>query len=104
MNSKYLDPKLKERYMEDFRNLLSIKKSTWKLDSGLRDNFIRINSNEYIHALYSKKLYVSELYKDNTYLKFCYSKEVEQKLFRAFLPKLIFDYYSFSDTILYYEF
>ena len=104
MNCKYLDPKLKERYMIDFKKLLSITKPTWKLDPGLRDIFIKINSNEHIHTLYSKKHDINDLYKDDSYLKFCYSKEVEKNLFRSLLPELILNYNSLSDTILYYEF
>ena len=55
MKFKFLTPKEKIAYMNDFNNF--VLKSTdeyWKLDDGLSDILININKNKSIQTLYSK--------------------------------------------------
>ncbi len=55
--SIYLNPELKAYYMADFDYLLnSVEDDFWKIDSGLTELLVRINQNEGLQTLYSKKI------------------------------------------------
>jgi len=100
----YLDKAKKKNYMDYFRALLNCKLEFWQLDLGLQDILIQINANECLQTLYSKKHGLNDLYDEDSYLKFCYYKEVELQLFRFILPDLISSYNCRPDTALYYDF
>lgn len=104
MRDIYLDKAKKKNYMDYFRVLLNCKLEFWQLDFGLQDILIQINANEYVQTLYSKKHGLNDLYDEDSYLKFCYYKEVELQLFRFILPDLILSYNCRPDTALYYDF
>jgi hypothetical protein len=93
--------------MTDFNNhvLKYNKPGSWKLDDGLAEILTEINKNEYIQTLYSKKPDICKPGLVNeSYLKICYDKKIELKLFREIIPdfKCSFNdpysefYYTFS--------
>jgi len=100
----YLDKEKKIKYMDYFQTLLNCKLEFWQLDNGLQDILIQINANEYVQTLYSKRHGINDSVSEESYLEFCYYKEVELQLFRFVLPYFISKYNSRPDTILYYDF
>lgn len=100
----YLDKAKKKTYMESFHALLNCKLDFWQLDPGLQDIMIHINENEYVQTLYSKKHGLNDFNGHDSYLKFCYYKEIELHLFRIIIPDLILSYNCRPDTCLYYDF
>lgn len=91
MNNIYLTPELKDYYMRDFENnILTIRHELWKLDDGLINILIEINKNKNIQTLYSK--WWSNSFTSMTsesYLTFCYTKQIELNLFRFVIPELL---------------
>lgn len=92
---KYLNDELKEYYNNDFKKVLNIQSSDqneefkdgWEIDMLIRDQLININANNNIATLYSKfpnnnKEEGLLIFDPESYLRFCYKKEVELKLFR----------------------
>ena len=93
--------------MEDFvNNVLPYNKiDFWKLNEGLSDILININSNPLIQALYSKR--PSFKNPDNSrlsYLEFCYATEIELALFREVIPSLFLEVVLDLEERLYYLF
>jgi len=88
----YLDKAKKKNYMDYFHALLNCKLEFWQLDFGLQDILIHINANEYVQTLYSRKYGLNGFNGDDSYLKFCYSQEIELQIFRFILPDLISSY------------
>jgi hypothetical protein len=93
--------------MDDFiNNVIPFDKIVfWKLDEGLPEILSRINSNEYIHALYSKRpAFKTPADLSLSYLEICYSEEVELRLFREVIPSLFPETASDPEAKLYYMF
>ena len=107
MTDIYLTEEVKLRYMNDFiNNVLSFNRNeTWKLDEGLSDILSEINKNQYIQTLYSKKC-LSAVHGNESlsYLKFCYSQQIELKLFREVIPSIFYDLDVYEGTKFYYDF
>ncbi|MBL4861788.1 MAG: hypothetical protein JKY09_02065 [Crocinitomicaceae bacterium] len=108
MEDIYLTLESKEYYLKDFNeNVLTCKDNTWRLDQGLRDLLIKINTNGNFQTLYSKlhsdkKLPTS---RNDSYIQFAYKKDVEQKLFKGVLPRITKKYCGFADdTKCFYDF
>ena len=100
MNDIYLTKESKEWYMEDFQNILKIERNFWKIDNDeLKNNLIKINRNENVQSLYSKFKDETKLTDNLSYLEFCYTENIELKIFRKIIPYFIteyngeFDYY-----------
>jgi hypothetical protein len=107
MNDIYLTDNLKNRYMHDFEDhvLLYDKENAWKLDSGLAGSLISINKNPHIQTLYSKKdSFANVDYLHESYLEFCYSSNVELKIFREIIPQFSFDFIREFRSAFYYQF
>ncbi|MBW6482958.1 MAG: hypothetical protein K0B10_07840 [Vicingaceae bacterium] len=103
----YLNKAKKKKYMKDFDLLLNCKQDFWQLDFGVNDFLIKVNLNQNIQTLYSKKHNLNDFNCKLSYLKFCYFKEIELLLFRFVLPELILKYNNQKkreDTSLYYIF
>jgi hypothetical protein len=104
MQNIYLDKAKKKYYMDDFNALLNLTIEFWKLDNGLKDILIKINTNENIQTLYSKRHGLNDFFDDDSYLMFSYYEEVELQLFRFILPDLILRYNNRPKSTLYYVF
>lgn len=89
MEDIFLTPHLKDYYMNDFNNLLTIEDGFWALDNGfLKEKLIKINSNSLVQTLYSK--YGNQGPDDSvSYLEFAFCKTVEKKIFRSILPNIL---------------
>ncbi|ESU26568.1 hypothetical protein FLJC2902T_25400 [Flavobacterium limnosediminis JC2902] len=101
-SEKYLDENLKKYYINDFNNLLKLEKYFWEIDNQTLKNVLcSINMNNSIQTLYSK---YSNSQKDKcSYITFCFTKNIELKLFREIIPYFI-ENYNFSDNSCFYEF
>jgi hypothetical protein len=104
MQNIYLNKSKKKYYMDDFHVLLNCELEFWKLDAGIKEILIQINSNENIQTLYSKKHGLNNFHDDDSYLRFCYKREIELQLFRFLLPDLILKFNCRPDTCIYYDF
>lgn len=103
----YLNKAKKKEYEKDFDLLLNYNQDFWQLDSGVKEFLIKINSNQNIQTLYSKKHNLNDFNCKLSYLTFCYSKKIELRLFRIVLPELILKYNNQKKgegTSLYYIF
>jgi hypothetical protein len=107
MKSKYLNESLKKKYMNDFtdRVIPFDGSEAWKLDNGLAEILLSINSNPYIQSLYSKKdSFFNPGFLHESYLEFCYTPEVELKLFREVIPAFNYDFNKEFNSLFYYQF
>lgn len=99
MEDIFLNPKLKDYYMEDFNNLLMMEEGFWALDNGfLKQKLIEINSNPNIQTLYSK--YGIQGPDDSeSYIELAFTQNIELKIFRSILPNLIAKYSSITTNL-----
>jgi hypothetical protein len=107
MKSIYLNAGLKQKYMDDFINrvLPFDGPEAWKLDSGLSEILASINKNSNIQTIYSKKdSFASPGFLHESYLEFCYSAEIELKLFREVIPAFNYDFNKEFNSLFYYQF
>lgn len=107
MKSIYLDNRLKEKYMDDFINrVLPFNESeAWKLDEGVAEILISVNRNPNVQTLYSKKdSFASPGFLHESYLEFCYTPEIELKLFREVIPAFNYDFNKEFNSLFYYQF
>lgn len=107
MEDIYLTPELKTKYMIDFNEkVLTCEKESWKLDDGVRDFLIRINTNPHIQTTYSKRHQFNSFSAEHeSYLKFTYTSDVEQQIFKSFLPDVTATYcWGSDDDKSYYQF
>jgi ribosomal protein L33 len=108
MNEIYLTEELKKWYMDDFQNLLKIDKEFWEIDNAdLKSILIKINQNESIQTIYSKYKNNSNFIDKLSYLKFCYTENIELKLFREIIPFFITKYngeFEYSPSVCDYDF
>lgn len=107
MKSIYLNAPLKQKYMDDFINhvLPFAGPEAWKLDNGLGEILLSINGNSNIQSIYSKKdSFVSPGFLHESYLEFCYTSEVELKLFREVIPSFNYDFNKEFNSLFYYQF
>jgi hypothetical protein len=107
MDDIYLTRSGKRKYMDDFiNNVLPFNKiDFWKLDEGLADILVRINSSEYIQTIYSKR--ASFKNSENqilSYLEICYTDNIELHLFREVIPSLFLEINLDTEAKLYYLF
>lgn len=110
--NKYLTPELKSHYMNDFiNNVLTCDADFWTLDQDVKDSLIAINQNPNVQTLYSmKSVWIpgKSDAKNESYLKFAYSQNVEMELFKVFLPQITMMYcfndLSGNDSRCYYKF
>lgn len=89
----------KKKYMSDFKNnVLNCKDEFWGLDQGLENLLQSINENKLVQSLYSKKHYDGkEDSSGESYLKFCFHKDVELKIFREILPAALITFNRVED-------
>jgi len=93
MENIYLEKALKSFYMQDFQKLLLDERDFWKIDSQfVREALIKINESVNVQTLYSASNKRAGSVLENNYLKFCYTKNVELKIFREIIPTLILRY------------
>lgn len=107
MENIYLTAGSKEKYMHDFSNnvLLFNRDESWKLDPGLAEILTSVNRNSCIQTLYSKKDHFTSVeYLHESYLEFCYSKDVELEIFRKVIPSLNLDFIREAKSIFFYTF
>lgn len=105
MTEIYLTADLKRYLMNDFNtNVLKEANSFWKLDDGVKDFLIQINSNNNIQSLYSKKHQGGFGLSDNSYLQFAYSKEIELKIFREVIPYFLILFNKVDESKFTYSF
>ncbi|MDY0142022.1 MAG: hypothetical protein RBR97_09020 [Bacteroidales bacterium] len=105
MTDIYLNQELKAKYMADFENVLKVTNESWKLSEKIRQYLIKINENPKIQTLYSKfPEGKHELDHNESYLKFAYSKDIELKLFREFLPVFVGKYNQLKNSTFNYMF
>ena len=107
MTNIYLTKIRKQKYLQDFaNNVLPFNRiDIWKLDKGLESILIKINENDHIQSLYSKKdAFNKPEIRHESYIEFCYSSDVELILFRDIIPKMIFDFNKDFESKLYYDF
>jgi hypothetical protein len=107
MEEIYLTKDLKNKYMHDFmENVLHFnKESMWKLDEGLDEILVSINSNPNIQSLYSRKDSFSQVdFLHESYIELCYSRYVELMLFREVIPSFNYDFIKDSQCLFYYQF
>ena len=91
MNNIYLTKLRKRKYMDDFLNkvLPYNEKADYKLDEGLPDILTKINSNNYIQTLCSKRSsFKNPDCHHISYVEVCYTAEIELCLFREIIPLL----------------
>jgi hypothetical protein len=103
----YLNRELKEKYSRDFiSNVITFDSlEAWKLDEGLHDILREINENEHISTIYSKRCYVAiPDCQPLSYLEFCYSQNIELKLFRELIPSMFYQMDPLDGTRFYYDF
>lgn len=102
MKEIYLDSFLKEKYQLDFtNNVVECDNDFWKLDSDLGEILIKINQNNHVQTLYSKKC--NGRNSDLSYLQICYSKVIELHLLRSVIPRLT-EINLRDNAAFYYEF
>jgi hypothetical protein len=107
MKSIYLDDRLKKKYMDDFisRVIPFDGSEAWKLDYGLADILLSVNKNSNIQSLYSKNdSFANPGFLHESYLEFCYTPEVELKLFREVIPAFNYDFNKEFNSLFYYQF
>lgn len=107
MEDIYLTAESKKKYMDDFINSVLVfeKEETWKLDKGLSEILTRINRNPLVQTLYSRKdPFATVEYLHESYLEFCYSKDVELEIFRKVIPSLSLDFIREAKSIFFYTF
>jgi len=76
-------------YDQAFDHILNCDENFWKVDGGLTDNILLINSNNHIRTMYSKRgMDPVSTIKPLSYLEFCYSEQSKQKLIDNILPEL----------------
>jgi hypothetical protein len=98
---------MKKRYMHDFENhVLEYKKAdAWKLDAGLDHILSKINKNPHIQSLYSRKdSFEKAEYLHESYIEFCFSDNVELRLFREIIPSFNFNFIKEFRSVFYYQF
>ena len=107
MDDIYLTGSRKRKYMDDFiNNVLPFNKiDFWKLDEGLSDILVRINSSEYIQTIYSKRpSFKNSEHQTLSYLELCYTINIELCLFREVIPSLFLEINLDPEAKLYYLF
>jgi hypothetical protein len=108
MRNIYLTKNRKQKYLNDFvNNVLPFNKiPAWTLDNGLENSLIKINGNDHIQSICSKRnpFINQSSIRHESYIEFCYSSEIELILFRDFLPKMIFEFNKNFESILFYDF
>ncbi|MEY3498420.1 MAG: hypothetical protein RL308_89 [Bacteroidota bacterium] len=105
----HLFPELKDYYMKDFtENVLTYDSEFWELDEGLKEILIKINVNENVQTLYSKRYSSGKhMNEHESYLMFTYSSNVEQKLFKELIPEITTKYscgIGYDNTTCFYTF
>ena len=107
MDDIYLTGSGKRKYMDDFiNNVLPFNKMDfWKLDEGLPDILTGINSSKYIQTIYSKRASFKNPEKQTlSYLEFCYTDNIELRVFREVIPSLFLEINLDPEAKLYYLF
>lgn len=100
---KYLNSELKQYYQSDFENLTKNKdENFWNLDKGIVQDLKRINENNYLSTIYSKKFSWPEdksimVISGISYIQFVYRKEVEEELLKV-VTELEKEFSSIAET------
>jgi hypothetical protein len=85
----YLTTELKAYYMQDFnKNVLNCQDDFWKLDDNLRDLFIKINKNQNVQTLYSRRMNTTTDPNKVSMLWILYSAKTSIKTFKAFKKEI----------------
>ncbi|WP_372937536.1 hypothetical protein [Seonamhaeicola sp.] len=102
MNDLYLNNEIKEFYKNDFENSLSSKDDFWKIETPLVNFLTKINSNDGVQTLYSK-YWKGDAFR-NSYLVFCYKIDLENKLFKEIVPRILSKFNELNKCSCIYKF
>lgn len=102
MKELYLTNKIKEFHKGDFEQSLTSDVDFWKIEDSLVNYLIKINSNSAIQTLYSKN-WNGDIF-TKSYLTFCYKVELEQRLFKEFIPMILSRFNEFNKCSCIYIF
>lgn len=106
MEEIYLDQTKKSYYLKDFNeNVLTEIDPFWKLCETIKPHLIELNSLDNIQPIFSK--YPdnrNSLSRNESYLTFAYSKDIELHLYREILPFFIVRFNNLGESKFYYAF
>lgn len=107
MRNIYLTKKRKEFYTDDFKKVVSHTNPSWKLDDDLVELLEKINSNNQIQTLYSKK-YSSprKSLEYDSYLYFAFTRKVEPTILKRVIPEITTKYClgEYFENVCYYQY
>lgn len=103
MKDIFLTKALKKIYLEDYLKAIDLENEFWRIEDFLIQKLNLINSNSQIQTLYSK-YGGDEILFNKSYLVFCYTKEVEEKIFKIVIPKITSKFSDLPKSICTYKF
>jgi len=98
----YLTSELKQFYLDDFNKISQVSIDFWKIEPEILPYLTIINKNKKIQPIYSK-YGVNDSIK-GSYIKFCYFQELEEQLFKSFLPDILEEFNDLENVTCVYEF